>query len=74
MYGADAEDAGDCDSLFRLEAQCDLLPIKRKRVFHAPRFQTWARAYPCTYARSPAPYGVFNSETISVMCVLRVSV
>jgi hypothetical protein len=29
---------------------------------------------PCTYAPSPAPYGVFRTEAMSVVCVLRVSV
>ena len=28
----------------------------------------------CTCAHSPAPYGVFRSEAISVMCFLRVQV
>jgi hypothetical protein len=31
-------------------------------------------APPCTYAYSPAPFGVLNSEAISVVCFLRVQV
>ena len=30
--------------------------------------------HPCTCAHSPAPYGVFRSEAISVVCFLRVQV